>query len=408
MSEPVTVALVGIGGYGANYLKPFLQEPHGLNARLVAVIDPFAASSPHLAALQSRQIPLFPDLAAFYAAHTAELVVISTPIALHCPQTCEALAHGSNVLCEKPVSATIQDALAMQAAATRAGRFAAIGYQWSFSEAVQKLKRDILAGDLGAPRQLRTMVSWPRSAGYYKRNNWAGAQQTANGTWVLDSPINNATAHYLHNMFFVLGDTLSTSARPRSLQGELYRANPITNFDAGAVRITTDKGVELLFLSAHPVSEVIGPVARYTFEKAVVTIDENSATPGVFVARFNDGTVRDYGSPGHDVLGKLRQCLDAVRSGAPVCCDVAAATSQTLVVNGLQDSTPITPFPAELIRRMGEPGDELTYVQDLHTILTKCYERGVLPSELGTLSWARAGRRIDLGQYNHFPGGKAP
>jgi len=31
---------------------------------------------------------------------------------------------------------------------------------------------------------------------------------------VLDSPVNNATAHYLHNMFYVLGHATDASAMP--------------------------------------------------------------------------------------------------------------------------------------------------------------------------------------------------
>jgi len=78
------------------------------------------------------------------------------------------------VLCEKPVSATVQEALRMAAAEKQARGFVAIGYQWSFADAIQSLKRQILAGDLGRPRRLRTLVSWPRDAAYYARTGWAG------------------------------------------------------------------------------------------------------------------------------------------------------------------------------------------------------------------------------------------
>ncbi len=37
------------------------------------------------------------------------------------------------------------------------------------------------------------------------------------GHWILDSPANNAMAHDLHNMFYILGLTRETSARPARL-----------------------------------------------------------------------------------------------------------------------------------------------------------------------------------------------
>jgi hypothetical protein len=76
-------------------------------------------------------------------------------------------------------------------------------------------------------------------------------------------------------------------------------------------------------------------------------------------------------------------------------------------MNGLQDSAPeIVPLPPALLKQMGEPGDLLTYLPGLENDLRQCWERGVLPAELGSLSWARAGRLIDLRHYRHFPGGQ--
>ena len=40
-------------------------------------------------------------------------------------------------------------------------KIVAIGYQWSFSDAIQKLKADVIAGIFGKPRRLKTLVLWP-------------------------------------------------------------------------------------------------------------------------------------------------------------------------------------------------------------------------------------------------------
>ncbi len=145
----VNVVLVGIGGYGARYVAALggLSE-----ARLVAVVDPAAEATEHWAALQARGVRKYDSLGDFLGSgRRADLAVISSPIAFHQEQSCLALQAGINVLCEKPISATVQEALRMIGARDASGRFLEIGYQWSFSPAIRRLKADILAGFLERP-----------------------------------------------------------------------------------------------------------------------------------------------------------------------------------------------------------------------------------------------------------------
>ena len=135
-----------------------------------------------------------------------------------------------------------------------AGKLVAIGYQWSFSSPIQRLKRDILAGGLGAPRRLRSVCLWPRDEVYYTRNDWAGRQRAADGSWILDSPVNNAMAHDLHNMLYLLGPSIDRSAQPVEIVAELYRANDIENFDTAALRVRTTSGAEVLFYGSHAIA----------------------------------------------------------------------------------------------------------------------------------------------------------
>jgi len=58
---------------------------------------------------------------------------------------------GAHVLCEKPASGSIQEALLMERAAEHEGKHFAIGYQWSFSESVRQLRSEISRGNYGRP-----------------------------------------------------------------------------------------------------------------------------------------------------------------------------------------------------------------------------------------------------------------
>lgn len=401
MQQTVSVALVGAGGYGTYYLNELLSNPQN-RVQLVGVVDPYPERCRYLAELQARDIPVYPALSDFLATSHADMICIASPIQLHMPQTIASLESGASVLCEKPLCATIQDARRMAQAEAQAPGFVAIGYQWSFSGAIQALKADIMRGDLGRPVRLKSRVYWPRPAVYYGRNQWAGRVAMDDGTWVLDSPAGNAAAHYLHNMLYVLGEATDTSAQPVSVQAELFRANPIENYDTAAIRVMTDSGAEILFYATHATENTVNPIFEYAFEEAVVHFNQNEGTD--IVAQFHDGRQKVYGDPFATGMGKIWQCVDAVQTGQPVVCGIRAASAHTLCVNGAQESAPaIVDFPLDLLRTQPAGDSELTFVDGLETLLTHCYETNSLLSESGLAAWAVGGRVIDLQHYDHFP-----
>ena len=384
--------LAGIGGYGNTYVNALLNDGDALGARIVAGVDPAPQSCKRLADLTAAGIPILTSLDEALAKTPADLVVLSTPISLHAPQTAAALARGAHVLCEKPLCASTDDVRTMLAARARAGRQVAIGYQWSFSDAVLALKRDIMAGRLGAPRRLKTLALWPRDLAYYGRNHWAGRVRDDQGLWVLDSPVNNAVAHYLHNMLYLLGDRLDRSWAPTTLTAELYRANAIENYDTAALRLQGPAGVEVGFFVAHAVDRHAGPISHFEFDKAVVTY--GGAEGNRFTARFANGEVCDYGSP-EPQDQKLRTTLACVRSGEPVPCGIEAASAHTACVLAAAQSSTITPFPAAQVRTSPHGESTLVHVDGLADALERCYAGMKLPSEAG-FPWAHAGRQVAL------------
>jgi len=256
MKKPVTILLVGAGGYGNFYVDLLLDTKEPRDYRVAGVVEPNPAGSRRLPELLGEGVPLFLSLAEFYRQHRADLAIISSPIQFHAEQIITAVTAGSHVLCEKPLCATVEEGKAIIAAAKDTGKLVAVGYQWSFSRAIQELKEDIGRGLLGRAQRMKTMVFWPRDFAYYQRNNWAGRIKDDQGRWVLDSVVNNATAHFLHNMFFVLGKSSRENARgqsayPAAVTAELYRANPIENYDTAALRVRTAGGTELMYYATH-------------------------------------------------------------------------------------------------------------------------------------------------------------
>ncbi|MFH1748884.1 MAG: Gfo/Idh/MocA family oxidoreductase [Planctomycetota bacterium] len=406
MAQPVSILLVGVGGYGKIYLSALLDQPNEARFQLVGVVDPLARNSAGLDDLHSRGVPIHASLPDFYRRQHADLAVITAPIHRHCEQTCLALEQGSFVLCEKPPAATVQEVDRMIETSGRTGRWVAVGYQWSYTEPIQQLKQDIQAGLFGTPRRLKTLCLWPRDESYYHRNTWAGRVRHDQGEWVLDSPANNAMAHFLHNALYLLGSRADTSAEPIDIVAELYRANEIENFDTAAMRIHTAAGAEILFYGSHAVVEELGPVCSYEFTKATI---ECAGLSAPIQARFNDGSVKHYASPeGEPHSRKLWACVKAVAEDAAIPCGLRAARSHTLCINGAQDSVSrIVDFPPALIHVRGTAPSRLTWVAGLPDVLRRCYTDGVLPSEL-SVPWARPGSKISLEGYRRFPGGGSP
>src|SRR3954466_9773811 len=101
MRQVGKVALAGVSRCGDLYLETLLRDPPSAGMQLVGVVDPMPQRCRRLAELHERGIPLHSNLQTLFARSQVELMMIVTPIHLHSPQTCFALARGASVLCEK-------------------------------------------------------------------------------------------------------------------------------------------------------------------------------------------------------------------------------------------------------------------------------------------------------------------
>lgn len=372
--DTVKILLVGIGGYGQTYVHHILdgKEPR---AQVVGLVDPYPQSCGRLNEFTAQGIPLYDSMEAFFAdGGRAQLAVISTPIQFHTPQILLALSHGMHVLCEKPLCGDARDIEALENAAEAAGKYVGIGFQWSHSKAILALKRDVMSGKFGRAEDLRTLILWPRDAKYYARGiGWAGKKATPDGRLIYDSVINNATAHYLHNILFLLGGE-GTAKAPESIRAELYRANPIENFDTAKVDLTFPGGAQAHMLASHAVDTEINPLFIYKFENASVCYanDDDACTRslmpvgytayGHIQVLFSDGTTADYGDPFDDQCRKLTLAIDAVLSGnAEAVCGITAASVHTRLIDHIQNHAKICDFSAEELRKK----DLLTYADGL-------------------------------------------
>ncbi len=93
------------------------------------------------------------------AADAYDAVYVVTPNALHLPYVETAADLGKDVLCEKPMEATVDRAEELVAAADAGGVTLMVGYRMHTEPAVRRMKELIADGFVGEPRQMHGHMS---------------------------------------------------------------------------------------------------------------------------------------------------------------------------------------------------------------------------------------------------------
>jgi len=91
-----------------------------------------------------------------------DVVAICTPNFTHYPIARAFLDAGIDVICEKPLTATLEDAIALTELAERSGRFVGVTYTYSGYPMVQEARAMVARSDLGAIRvvQVEYPLEW--------------------------------------------------------------------------------------------------------------------------------------------------------------------------------------------------------------------------------------------------------
>jgi UDP-N-acetylglucosamine 3-dehydrogenase len=153
------VGVIGVGVMGRNHAR-VLSEIPGVD--LVGVCDTDRRKADEVAAMCGT-IPFYNPGELLDQKLDAVHVVV--PTYLHREITEEAIAHGCNILLEKPIADTVENAQAIFKAAARGRVTLMVGHIERFNPAIQKLKEFVSNGRLGRLRSISTL----RVAPYPKR-----------------------------------------------------------------------------------------------------------------------------------------------------------------------------------------------------------------------------------------------
>jgi len=128
--KSIRVAVIGVGEFGRNHVRVW-REIEG--AELVGIVDSNAGRAAKVAAeFSTRVIPSENAL----LAERPDAVCIAVPTKDHASVGCRMLDAGVDVLVEKPMAASLEEANQLIAAAKRNGRILQIGHLERFNPAV--------------------------------------------------------------------------------------------------------------------------------------------------------------------------------------------------------------------------------------------------------------------------------
>ena len=180
------VAIIG-AGLQCKRRAPVLKESPGVELAVIA--------SRTLAEAQAMAQVMGCEAASTWqdviARKDIDIVLVCTPPHVHAEISIAAMRHGKHVLCEKPLSRTVAEAMDMLAVAKKTGRILKCGFNHRHHPAVWEAKRLTEQGKIGTPIFGRCRYGICGRPGYEKEwradpDQAAGGQFIEQGTHAID------------------------------------------------------------------------------------------------------------------------------------------------------------------------------------------------------------------------------
>jgi len=136
------IALLGLGYYATEQLAPAFRETK--HCYLAAVITGERSKGDHFIkeyGLSPQQVYTYDEFDQIKNDPSIDIIYVVLPHHLHAEYTIKALEAGKQVICEKPMAATVEEAAQMMDATRRTGKSISIGYRLHFDPYHQEMIR---------------------------------------------------------------------------------------------------------------------------------------------------------------------------------------------------------------------------------------------------------------------------
>ena len=193
----IRVAIVGLGGISPAHICGYLAFPE--RCRIVALCD----IAPEKAAAKAKEFGLDCDILddhhQLLDRKDIDLVDVCTPPYVHAEISVNCLLAGFNVVCEKPMAASLEECDCVIAAARKSGRLFSSIAQNRFRTPIAAFKHTLDSGLAGELKHFLVDSYWWRGHSYYDLW-WRGTWEKEGGGCTL-----NHAVHHIDMLGWMLG-----------------------------------------------------------------------------------------------------------------------------------------------------------------------------------------------------------
>ena len=337
MTAPIGVGIIGAGGISRSHARAYQRLP---DVKIVGVAD-IIGDRARAAADEWGAPYAFDNVADLVALPEIEAVSVCTFNQAHRPAVIAALEAGKPVLVEKPLAATLDDAVAMIRAANRSKAFLQTGFWPRFQPEVMAAKQIVESGALG-DLYYAQMVGGRRRGipgGSFLRKDMAGA-----------GPIVDIGCYDLDRFMFLAGGPVPThvSAMVSHKLGKSlpnvpgdWKHDPsqVEVEDMGVAFVRFESGLVLHFITYWAIhADDLGPSVLLGTKGGL------QVSHGLTLFRDEFGTMTNV-TPQlpnneepqrlHHFVPQARRFIDAVRAGGPSPVGTHEILMSQLIMDGI-------------------------------------------------------------------------
>lgn len=280
-------ALIGCGRIAVNHIKA--MRNNGLE--LVALCD-LSLENVDILLKKTEYItdaPRYTDYKKMIEEHPElEVVAVATDSGVHAEIALYCIEHGINVIVEKPMAMSMQDAMKMIKRSEEKGVKLAVCHQNRFNVAVQETRKAVETGRFGKMSHGSINVRWNRNKAYYEQAPWRGKWASDGGALM------NQCIHGIDLLRWMMGDEVE----------EVYG---VTRQQFHNYLECEDIGMAVLKFKNGAIGTIEGTVNVYpkNLEETLYLFGENGTTKlggtscnNIDVWDFSDATDADNGKAG--------------------------------------------------------------------------------------------------------------
>ena len=303
-------AVIGCGNIFPMHAVSIQRTP---GVELVAVCD--VKKDRARASAEEFSCTAYTDYQEMLRAEQLDVVHLCLPHYLHAPVAIDCMKQGVNVLTEKPMAITLEDAKAMIDTARQHGVTLGCIFQNRYNAGTALVKEEMNKGSLGQVKSAKCFVTWNRSDDYYGASDWKGTWEKEGGGVIIDQAI-----HTLDMLRYLIGEDIAYIDATIANRGHAsievedtaegviaYKSGLLTNFHA-INYYSYDADVSIEIDCENALVEMKGDGAVVKFKDGRTLIAQRNPDEN-----FDYGNVKSYWGVNH--IKQISNFYESMRSG---------------------------------------------------------------------------------------------